>query len=173
MVKGQAWWGRSILPTIFLAWPKSLMSPESHGVLTEITSFAIHAFMFLWPDIFSWFPIQIVLWTLCQYEEIVTRYTRLVIRVIKRSNHYAYLSGHYFIISFWLTPIHVLLIRSIQQRHRMDLITTLVDQVMEFSSAFFRRPRSNLAPTKISWFLAAEPVWKLATCPQSHPLSYY
>ena len=45
--------------------------------------------------------------------------------VIKRSNHYAYLGGHYFIISFWLTPLHVLLIRSIQQCHRMDLITTL------------------------------------------------
>jgi len=59
-------------------------------------------------------------------EAIVTRYTRLVIRVIKRSNHYAYLGRHYFIISFWLTPLHVLLIRSIQQRHRMDLITTLV-----------------------------------------------
>jgi len=113
---------RSILPAIFLAWPRSLMSPESHGVLTEKTSFAIHAFMFLWPYIFSWFPFQIVLWTFYQYEAIVTRYTRLVIRVIKRSNHCAYLGGHYFIISFWLTPLHVLLIRSIQQRHRMDLI---------------------------------------------------
>jgi len=68
-----------------------------------------------------------VLWTFYQYEEIVTRYTRLVIRVIKRSNHYVYLGGHYFIISFRLTHIHVLLIRSIQQRHGMDLITTLVD----------------------------------------------
>jgi len=76
------------------------MSPESHGVLTEKTSFAIHAFMFLLPYIFSWFPFQIVLWTFYQYEAIVTRYTRLVIRVIKRSNHYAYLGGHYFIISF-------------------------------------------------------------------------
>jgi len=28
------------------------MSPESHGNLTEKTSFAIHAFMFLWPAIF-------------------------------------------------------------------------------------------------------------------------
>ena len=88
------------------------MSPESDGVLTEKTSFAIHAFMFLWPYIFSWFPFQIVLWTFYQYEAIVTRYTRLVIRVIKRSNHFAYLSGHYFIISFWLTPLHVLLIRN-------------------------------------------------------------
>jgi len=68
-----------------------------------------------------------VLWTFYQYEAIVTRYTRLVIREIKRSNYYAYLGGHYFIISFWLTPLHVLLIRSFQQRHRMDLITTLVD----------------------------------------------
>ena len=173
MVKGQAWWCRSILPAIFLAWPRSLMSPESHGDLTEITSFAIHAFMFLWPDIFSWFPIQIVLWTSYRYEAIVTRHTRLVIRVIKRSNHCAYLGGHYFIISFWLTPLHVLLIRSIQQRHRMDLITTLVDYVLEFSSAFFRCPRSNSTPAKNSWFLAAEPVWRLATCPLSHPLSYY
>jgi len=72
------------------------MSPESHVVLTEKTSFAIHAFMFLWPYIFSWLPFQIVLWTFYQYEAIVTRYTRLVIRVIKRSNHYAYLGGHYF-----------------------------------------------------------------------------
>jgi len=88
------WWGRSILPAIFLAWPRSLMSPESHRVLTEKTSFAIHAFIFLWPDIFSLFPFQIVLWTFYQYEAIVTRYTRLVIRVIKRSNHYAYLGGH-------------------------------------------------------------------------------
>jgi len=50
-----------------------------------------------------------------------------VIRVIKRSNYYAYLGGHYFIISFWLTPLHVLLIRSFQQRHGMNQITTLVD----------------------------------------------
>ena len=49
-----------------------------------------------------------------QYEAIVTRYTRLVIWVIKRSNHYAYLGGHYILISLWLTPLHVLLIRSIQ-----------------------------------------------------------
>ena len=76
------------------------MSLESHGVLTEKTSFPIHAFMFLWPYIFSWFSFQIVLWTFYQYEAIVTRYTRLVIRVIKRSNHYAYLGGHYFIIFF-------------------------------------------------------------------------
>ena len=69
----------------------------------QLTSFAIHAFMFLWPDIFSWFPFQIVLWTFYQYEAIVKRYTRLVIWVIKRSNHNAYLGGHYFIISFWLT----------------------------------------------------------------------
>ena len=62
-----------------------------------------------------------------KYEAIVTQYIRLVIRVIKSSNHYAYLGGHYFIISFWLTPLPVLLITSIQQRHRMDLITTLVD----------------------------------------------
>jgi len=62
-----------------------------------------------------------------QYEAIVTQYTRLAIRVIKRSIHYAYLGGHYFIISFWLTPLPVLLIRSIQQRHGMDLITTQVD----------------------------------------------
>ena len=62
-----------------------------------------------------------------QYEAMVTRYTRLLISVIKRSNHYAYLGGHYFIISFCLTPLHVILIRRIQQRHRMDLITTLVD----------------------------------------------
>jgi len=147
------------------------MSPELQGVLSEKTSFAIHAFMFFWPDIFSWFPFQIVLWTFYQYEAIVTRYTRLVIRVIKRSKHYAYLGGHYFIISLWLTPHHVLLIRSIQQRHKMDLITTLVDQVLEFSSAFFRRPRSKSAMAKISWFLAAEPVWKQATCRLSHPLS--
>jgi len=73
------------------------------------------------------FPFQIVLWTFYQYEAIVTRYTRHVIWVIKRSNHYAYLIGQYFIISFWLTPLHVLLIRSIQQRHEIDLITTLVD----------------------------------------------
>ena len=91
MVKGQAWWGRSILPAIFLAWPRSLMSPKSHGVLIEKTSFAIHAFMFLWPDIFSWCPFQIVLGTFYQYEAIVTRCTRLVIRVIKRANHYAYI----------------------------------------------------------------------------------
>ena len=87
-----------------------------------------------------------------------TRCTRLVILVIKRSNHYAYIGGHYFIISFQLTPLHVLLIRSIQQRHGMDVITTLVDYVLEFLSAFFRRPRSKSAPAKISWFLAAEPV---------------
>jgi len=73
------------------------------------------------------FHFKIVLWTFYQYEAIVTRYTRLVIRVMKRSNHYAYLGGDYFIISFWLPPLHVLLIRSIQQRHRMNLITTLVD----------------------------------------------
>ena len=103
------------------------MSPESHGVLTEKTSFVSHAFMFLWPNIFSSFPFQIVLWTFYQYEAIVTRYTRLVIMVIKRSNHYAYIGGHYFRISFQLTPLHVLLIRIIQQRHGMDLITTLVD----------------------------------------------
>jgi len=72
------------------------MSPESHGVLSEKTSFAIHAFMFLWPDIFSWLPFQIVVWTFYHYDAIVTRYTWLVIRVIKRSNHYADLGGHYF-----------------------------------------------------------------------------
>jgi len=91
--------------------------------------------------ILSLFPFQILLWTfyqyeaivtqyirlVYQYEAIVTQYIRLVIRVIKRSNHYAYLGGHYFIISFWLSPLPGLLIRSIQQRHRMDLITTLVD----------------------------------------------
>lgn len=46
-VKGQAWWGRSIQSAIFLARPISLMSSESHGVLTERTSCAIHAFLFL------------------------------------------------------------------------------------------------------------------------------
>ena len=82
-VKGQAWWGRSILSAIFLAWPRSLMSSESRGVLTERTSCAIHAFLFLWPEIFSWFPFQIVLWTFYQYEVIVTQYIRLVIQAIQ------------------------------------------------------------------------------------------
>jgi len=112
--------------------------------------------MFLWPDIFSWSPFQIILWNFYQYEAIVTQYIRLVIQAIqsscvrqkppkivfqkwvfKRSNHYAYLGGHYFIISFWLTPLPVLLIRSIQQRDKMDLIATRVDYVLEFSSWLF------------------------------------
>ena len=93
------------------------MSPESHDVLTKKNSFAVHDFMFLRPYILSLFPFQIVLWNFYHYEAIVTQYIRLVIRVIKISNHYAYLGGHYFIISFWLTPLPVLLIRSIQQRH--------------------------------------------------------
>lgn len=61
------------------------MSSESHGVLTKITSCAIHAFLFLWPEIFSWFPFQIVLWTFYQYEVIVTQYIRLVIQAIQSS----------------------------------------------------------------------------------------
>lgn len=61
------------------------MSSESHGVLTERTSCAIHAFLFLWPEIFSWFPFQIVLWTFYQYEVIVTQYIRLVIQAIQSS----------------------------------------------------------------------------------------
>jgi len=73
------------------------------------------------------FHFKLFSWTFYQYEAIVTQYIRLVIRVIKRSNHHAYLGGHYFIISFWLTPLPGLLIRSIQQRHKMELITTAVD----------------------------------------------
>ena len=61
------------------------MSSESHGVLTERTSCAIHAFLFLWPEISSWFPFQIVLWTFYQYEVIVTQYIRLVIQAIQSS----------------------------------------------------------------------------------------
>jgi len=33
----------------------------------------------------------------------------------------------------------------------------------------FRHPRSKLAPTKISWFLASGPAWKKANCRLSHP----
>lgn len=84
-VKGQAWWGRSIQSAIFLAWQKSLMSSKSHGVLTERTSCAIHAFLFLWPEIVSLFSFQIVLWTFYQYEVIVTQYIRLVIQAIQSS----------------------------------------------------------------------------------------
>jgi len=61
------------------------MSSESHGVLTERTSCAIHAFLFLWPEIVSWFPFQIVLWTFYQYEVIVTQYSWLVIQAIQSS----------------------------------------------------------------------------------------
>lgn len=61
------------------------MSSESHGVLTEKTSCANHAFLFLLPEIFSLFSFQIVLWTFYQYEVIVTQYIRLVIRAIQSS----------------------------------------------------------------------------------------
>ena len=61
------------------------MSSESHGVLTERTSCAIHAFLFLWPEIVSWFPFQIVLWTFYQYEVIVRQYIILVIQAIQSS----------------------------------------------------------------------------------------
>lgn len=36
---------------------------------------------------------------------------------------------------------------------------------------FFRHPRSKSTPAEISWFLAAEPAWKQATCRLSHSLS--
>lgn len=61
------------------------MSSESHGVLTERTSCAIHAFPFFWQEFLSWFPFQIVLWTFYQYEVIVTQYIRLVIQAIQSS----------------------------------------------------------------------------------------
>lgn len=61
------------------------MSSESHGVLTERTSCAIHAFLFLLPEIFDGFPFQIVLLTFYQYEVIVTQYIRLVIQAIQSS----------------------------------------------------------------------------------------
>lgn len=61
------------------------MSSKSHGVLTKRTSCAIHAFLFLWPEILSLFPFQIVLWTFYQYEVIVTQYIRLVIQASQSS----------------------------------------------------------------------------------------
>ena len=61
------------------------MSSESHGVLTERTSCAINAFLFLWPEIDSWYPFKRVLWTFYQYEVIVTQYIRLVIQAIQSS----------------------------------------------------------------------------------------
>jgi len=78
--------------------------------------------------ILSLFPFQIVLWTFYQYEAIVTQYIRLVIRVIKRWNHYAYLGGHYFIISFWLTPLPGLLITTPQNgpNHHPSRLSTEV-----------------------------------------------
>lgn len=61
------------------------MYSESHGVLTKRTSCAIHVFPFWWPEIVSWFPFQIVLWTFCQYEVTVTQYIRLMIQAIQSS----------------------------------------------------------------------------------------
>jgi hypothetical protein len=119
-----------------MAWPRSLMSYESHGLLTERTFCAIHDFQFLLPKILSWFPFQIVLWTFYQYEVIVTQYIRLVIQAIQSFVCKAEAPLIYFpkmgdwkieslCISWWSLLLAVflfgvllfLLIKSIQQRH--------------------------------------------------------
>lgn len=103
------------------------------GVLTKRTSCAIHAFLFLWPEIISWFPFQIVLWTFYQYEVIVTQYIRLVIQAIQSSvckakNGFQKMGDQKIeslCISWWSLLFVVflfgwllfLLIKSMQQRH--------------------------------------------------------
>lgn len=145
------------------------MSSESHGVLTKRTSCAIHAFLFLWPEILSLFPFQIVLWTFYQYEAIVTQYIRLVIQAIQSSVCKAEAPKKGFqkmgdqkieslCVSWWslllvvflFGPLPLLLIRSIQQRHASGI---------------------EVRPDSYSLYPGPYPRWVLLSSPNALPMN--